>query len=53
MVLTTGKLEVLTEDTLDELHLMRKENELLVEGKEIIVAITDDHAAHASTAIRI
>ena len=46
MVLTTGKLDVMTEDTMSELFLIRKENESLIENKEILVAITDDHAKH-------
>ena len=46
MVLTTGKLDVMTEDTMSELFLIRKENENLVEGKDVLVAITDDHAKH-------
>jgi hypothetical protein len=46
MVLNTGKLDVMTEDTMSELFLIRKENENLVEGKPVIAVITDDHAKH-------
>lgn len=46
MVLNTGKLDVMTEDTMSELFLIRKENENLVEGKDVIAVITDDHAKH-------
>lgn len=45
-VLNTGKLEALTEDTQEELDLIRRENESLTEGETPIVTIIDDHRQH-------
>lgn len=46
MVLTTGKLELLYEGTVDELETVRKENENLVANKPVLVIPTDNHATH-------
>lgn len=45
-VLNTGQLEVMIEDTQSELLLIRRENEDLVEGTEVITSVTDQHAMH-------
>lgn len=46
LVLSTGQLDLLTENTESELLTIIKENEYLIEGKPIIAVITDDHAKH-------
>lgn len=46
MVLTTGKLEVMFENSIDELETVRKENEYLISGKPTLVVPTDNHAMH-------
>jgi hypothetical protein len=46
IVLNTGRLDVLYDGTIDELETVRKENEMLVEGQDILVVPTDDHARH-------
>lgn len=45
-VLTTGKLEPLTEGKTSELMNIRAENEALSEGKEVEAVKTDAHALH-------
>lgn len=47
MVLTTGKLDVMTENTEAELLTIRKENEYMLDGEKPVMAIaTDDHTRH-------
>lgn len=45
-VLNTGKLEMLTEDTQDELDLIRRENEAITEGEVPVVTAIDQHNQH-------
>jgi hypothetical protein len=45
-VLNTGNLEAMTEEHEFEAITMKRENEFLLEGKDVIAIITDDHAAH-------
>lgn len=46
MVLTTGKLESLTDDTVSELLLIKAENESLVANQAILAVATDQHSLH-------
>lgn len=46
-VITTGRLEPLTEGKQAELLLIRSENELLADGKEVHAVVTDNHPLHA------
>lgn len=45
-VLNTGKLESLTEDTQDELSLIKRENEVITDGEIPPVVVFDDHLQH-------
>lgn len=45
-VLNTGKLDVLVEDGQDELELIRRENEAIVDGETPVVTAIDDHQQH-------
>jgi len=45
-ILSTGNLEVATENTQSELDLVRDENERLAEGKPVIAIQTDHHSMH-------
>lgn len=45
-VLTTGNLDVMTEDTQSELFLIRSENEKLVSGDLVTAVATDQHSLH-------
>lgn len=45
-VMNTGQLDVIIEDTQSELLLIRRENEDLIEGGEVITSVTDQHAMH-------
>jgi len=45
-VVTSGNLDALTEASVNEIQLIREENELLIEGKPTPVVITDDHRKH-------
>lgn len=45
-VLTTGKLEAMTEDTQSELFLIKSENEKLVSGDIVMAVATDQHSLH-------
>jgi hypothetical protein len=46
MVLQTGKLEPMIEGQTSELLLIKRENELLSEGKPCLAVLTDDHVLH-------
>lgn len=46
LVLNTGRLDTLTENTQNELLTIRKENESLVQQKPIMAVATDQHAMH-------
>ena len=46
MVINTGQLDVLTEDTMSQLFLIKAENERLVANKPVIAVISDEHAIH-------
>ena len=46
MVISTGKLETMTDTDQDVLFLIKSENEYLVEGKEVIALATDKHSLH-------
>lgn len=45
-VITTGKLDSVYEGDMGQLLLMQRENEKLMEGRPVLVAPTDLHAAH-------
>lgn len=45
-VLTTGQLEPLYENEQMQLHLIRRENEILSEGRQVRAVLTDDHQSH-------
>lgn len=46
MVLDTGRLDTMTEDTTSELLLIRAENESLVENQPVMAVATDQHSLH-------
>lgn len=46
MVINTGKLESMTEDTQSELLLIKAENESLVADQPVIAVATDQHSLH-------
>lgn len=46
MVLTTGRLEPVTQGAQRQMMLIAAENELLMNGKEVHAAIFDDHKLH-------
>lgn len=46
MVIDTGQLDVMTEDTQSQLYLVKDENENLVGGENVIAVFTDDHILH-------
>lgn len=46
MVMKTGQLDVMTDDTITELSNIRSENEDLVEGGTVIALLTDQHSLH-------
>ena len=45
-VINTGRLEVMFEGETDELMIIKKENEELMEGRNPLVAPTDKHSIH-------
>ena len=45
-VMNTGKLETMTEDQTDQNLLVKKENEMLLDGEEVIAVATDSHSLH-------
>lgn len=45
-VLTTGKLETMFEGDMQELFLIKRENEFLMEGKPVLAQIYDAHRTH-------
>lgn len=45
-VLTTGKLETMFEGDMQELFLIKRENEFLLEGKQVLAQIYDAHKTH-------
>lgn len=45
-VMTTGQLEPLIENETTQLHLIRYENESLMEGQEVIAIVVDNHELH-------
>ncbi len=46
MVIKTGQLDVMTDDTITELMNIRSENEDLVDGGAVIALLTDQHSLH-------
>ncbi len=46
MVIDTGQLDVLTEDTMSQLYLIKAENERMVQGTQVIALMTDEHSLH-------
>lgn len=46
MVIKTGELDEMTEDTISELLCIKSENEDLIDGKSVIALLTDQHALH-------
>lgn len=46
MVMDTGRLDVMTEDTTSELLLIKAENESLVEDQQVMAVATDQHSLH-------
>lgn len=45
-VMTTGQLEPLIEHETTQLHLIRHENEALMEGQPVVAIAVDDHETH-------
>lgn len=45
-IITTGRMEPLTEAPMTKVMNLRRENELLMEGVEVLALITDDHIGH-------
>ena len=46
MIIETGQLDEMTEDTVTELMCIKSENEDLVDGKQVIALLTDQHSLH-------
>lgn len=46
MVMNTGNLDVLTEGRMDEMMMVKSENEALIRGDEVIAVFSDNHAMH-------
>lgn len=46
MVINTGKIESMTDDTVSELLLIKAENEQLVDNESVIAVATDQHSLH-------
>jgi hypothetical protein len=46
MVIKTGELDQMTEDTVTELLCIKSENEDLVDGRPVIALLTDQHSLH-------
>jgi hypothetical protein len=46
MILKTGELDVMTDDTITELMNIRSENEDLVDGGIVTAILTDEHSLH-------
>lgn len=46
MILSTGELDVMTEGVEKELTLIRRENEIILDGGEVLALSTDDHPLH-------
>lgn len=46
MVIKTGELDSMTEDTVSELLCIKSENEDLVDGKSVQALLTDQHSLH-------
>lgn len=46
MVIDTGQLDTLTEDTMSQLYLIKAENERMVSGGDVVALMTDEHAMH-------
>lgn len=45
-VINTGSIETMYESDMNEMLLIRSENEMLMEGKQVSADILDDHRAH-------
>jgi hypothetical protein len=45
-VINTGNLDVMTEDTQSQLFLVKEENEALMDSRQIVALLTDDHLLH-------
>jgi hypothetical protein len=48
-VINTGNLNTLTEDTQDELFLVKGENEKLARGEQVVATIIDNHMEHINS----
>lgn len=46
MIIETGQLDNITEDTVTELMCIKSENEDLVDGGDVIALLTDQHSLH-------
>ncbi len=46
MVINTGKIENMTDDTVSELLNIKSENESLIDNKPVIALMTDQHSMH-------
>ncbi len=46
MIIDTGQLDVMTEDTQSQLYLVKDENEAMVDGRQVIAVFTDEHVLH-------
>lgn len=46
MVIDTGQLDVMTEDTQSQLYLIKDENERLISKKQVRALLTDEHQIH-------
>lgn len=45
-LISTGNLEAFTEDSLDQISFLNKENEMLSEGQAVRALVIDDHGSH-------
>jgi hypothetical protein len=46
MVIETGRIDTLMEGEMSELLLIKRENEMMLEGKEVFAALLDKHRLH-------
>lgn len=45
-IINTGNLDMMTEDTMSQISLIKNENERLMNGEPVIALFTDDHKSH-------
>ena len=46
MVIETGRIDTLMEGDMSELLLIKRENEMMLEGREVFTALLDKHSVH-------